>query len=439
MPFLNRLALCGCALALAACGVSTSPTAASTGTTSTTPLVSPTQTGTPAPTNTATPRFVPTRDPNITPIPVIPCSLISAVEASAVLGAPVGDARPTPGGCLYFDSSVGQYVLSYFVLPAEYSAQSISGHITLLNSFGAHITTAQTTDLQNLALTGDILGVLEGLAAPLANPVGYTVARDNIADGSLWVSREASFVRQGMLLVARGDSLIGVDLVVTSARDDVSLRVSALSLAGQLLERLPEHFTLLTASSQPSPTLPFTTLQPTTVTSPQPSPAPGTTVPASATSQPTLTSTRAPVTSQPTLKPPAFSVPILSSDTLFYGGTCGSNLQTVTVKVIDASGISPIASVAVIVRLVGQGGETAGVKALPMRSEGANVWLRTLIVEQDLLGYEDFTNAAIEYYFFATNGAGVSAESLHYGLTDVPLRLLKCPQGTATVGVTATP
>jgi hypothetical protein len=432
------LVLCLCALTLAACGTIT-PTVTSTSTQTSTPVESPTQTGTPAPTNTATPRIVPTRDPSITPVAVIPCLLITGVEASAALGAPVGDPNPTQGGCLFFDSDAGQYALSYFVLPAEYSAQAISGHVLLLNTFGAQITPTQTEELQQMGTIGDMLGVIEGLAEPLVNLTEITSAREDLGDDALWASRQYSYVRQGMLLVARGDALIGIDLVVTSGRDEASLRASALSMATQLLERLPEHFTLLGSVTSPTPALPTEPVEvPTPITSPSASPGPGTTVPASPTPQPPVIPTTA-VAVAATLKPPAFSAPVLAGDTISYGGTCGTNLQTVTVKVIDASGISPITTVSIAVRLVGQGGQVTDWKALPMRAEGSNVWLRTLIVEQDLPGYEQFTTAAVEYYFLATNSSNVSAESLHFGLNEVPLRLVQCPQDTPTASVTTTP
>lgn len=418
------------AMLLAACASGVSPTPTSPPTLTFTPSASPTETATSGPSATPTEHIVPTRDPNITPVAIVPCLLINAVEASSALGEPVSEPMPTQGGCVYFDSAAGQYALSYFTLPPEYSREAIRGHGVLLGSFGATITNAQADELATLGPLGDMVGVIDGLSALAKGATAFSFSPEDLGDGGLWVSKQHSFVRQGMLLVARNDTLIGLDLLVTNARDEASLHDAARYLVGQLLERLPEHFTLLNSTSPEQPTLPPATVPPTLLT-PAATLVPGTTVPASATVL--STQTQAPtVAATATIKPPAFSVPILAGDTLFYGGNCGSNLQTVTVTVVDPTGINPVTNVSIAVRLVGEGGVTTDWRALPMRSEGGGIWLKTLVVEQDLPGYEQFTNANVEYYFLATNRAGISAESAHYGISDVPLKLVACPKARGT-------
>jgi hypothetical protein len=394
------------------------------------PLASPTASTTPFPSATL--------DPNATAAAVNTCTLVTKDEAASAIGEPVQDPIPAGGGCIYVDSGAGKYVMSFYALPSINTPEMITGRAYILMSYGVQIPSADLTNLQALGKQGDAKGVVEGLLTLTKNPNGFSAEPvENLGDGAIWVSKVLGVYRQGYLLAARGDALVGLDILVTSARDEASVRDAASLVIKQMLVRLPPRFLVSFPTLVPSvtPTLrvsltpSLSSTHQTTTTSPQ------TRTPTAGASQspvPTLVQTQTPVVT-PTLKPPAFSVPIVSNDQVTYGGDCGLSLATITVTVADPSQVSPIAKVDVFVRINDPiSGRTTDWKALPMRSDTHNLWLHTLNAETELAGHEQFANGFIEYYFSATNAAGITAESPHYGVISSPLTLSACATATPT-------
>jgi hypothetical protein len=335
---------------------------------------------------------------------------------------------PAGGGCVYADSVIGRYLLSAYAVPAT-TTEIITGRVYLLTAYGLQIQSTDVDNLKALGAQGDARGVIESLLSLTKNATGFTAQPiAELGDGAIWVSKNLGSVQQGFLLAARGDALVGIDIVVTSARADSSVRESAVRVVGQMLTRLPLRFivaipTLVptvtpTPTGQPSLTPP--TNVPVTPTATRPSETPATLAPS-----PTAGTVTATVTL--TLKPPAFSVPIVSSNQLTYGGQCGLSLAAVTVTVADPSLVSPIAAVALFVRVNDPAsGQVTDWTALPMRSDGHSIWLGIINAETALPGHEKFPTAAVEYYFAATNAAGITAESPHYGVQSNVLTLTAC-------------
>jgi hypothetical protein len=379
-----------------------------------------------------------TLDPRATAAAVNPCSLVTQDEATTAVGEPVMAPVPAGGACVFVDSSVGRYLLSAFAVPSSGTGPLIAGHLYLLSSYGIRSAAAALPNVQALGGQGDATGVVDSFLSLAVKPDGYTAEPvGKTGDRAIWVSKVLGTVRQGFLLAARGSDMVGVDIVVTYARDEKSVRDAAAYVVARIISRLPPRFVISIPTALSSPTL-----------SPGSSPAasPGSTgVAASLSAAPSATratgtravtattrlepaataTSAAPLTA--TLKPPAFSEPILAGDALIYGGNCGLSLMTFSITVADPSQVSAITSVQVHVRVVDPAtGQTGAWNSLPMVADARSVWLGTLNSETQLPGHEEFGKALVEYYFSATNSNGGSAESPHYGVLSKPLTLSAC-------------
>lgn len=439
------LALGLCAVALWACDVSelgqtitatpnlTPQTASAVA--PTVPLQSPTASLTPFPSATL--------DPKATPVPLDICTLVNKDEAASAIGEPVLDPIAAGGGCVYVDSDTAQYVMSFYALPSNANATLIAGRTYILEAYGILIPQSDVQNLQALGKQGDAKGVVDGLLTLSKNPNGFTAeALDGVGDAGIWVSKVIGVERQGFLLTAHGTDLVGLDILVTSARDETSVRDAARAVVRAMLERLPQRYVVSLPTPVPTATLaisrtPSATGQATvTGTITKTVRAPTATVRATQTLAPSATATLAQTTSQavtPTLKPPAFSVPIVSNDQVTYGGQCGLSLVTITATVVDPSEVSAIASVDLFVRVTDPlSGRATDWNKLAMRSDARDLWLRTVNAETELPGHDAYANGFIEYYFLATNAAGVTAESPHYGVLSNPLVLTACATSTPT-------
>lgn len=397
------------------------------------------------PIQTATASLTPfpsaTLDPKATAALVNPCDLVHKDEAASAIGEPVVNPIPAGGGCIYTDSDAGHYVMSFYALPPNDTKQMIAGRVYVLVGYGL---TIPETDLQNLQAQGqqgDAQGVVQGLLS-LSKPATSFSAQpiDDLGDGAIWVSKVFGNLRQAFLLAARGDTLVGLDILVTSARDESSVRDAAVAVIKVMLERLPARFVVsfptqvptATATLATSPTPGPSASQPTQGSPTATAKGPTATVTASATVPPTQAqSPTVPVT--PTLKPPAFSVPIVSNDQVTYGGDCGLSLATITATVVDPSQVSPVKQVSLVVRVNEPvSGRTTAWNTLPMVSDTHDLWLHTLNAETELPGHAAFASAYLEYYFTATNAAGITAESPHYGVLSYPMVLTACATATPT-------
>lgn len=364
--------------------------------------------------STATPSLQPdaTLDANPTPILLNPCSLVTQGEAASVVGEPVSKPIRAGGGCIYVDTSSQRHVLTAFAVTAPDVADTIEGHLYLLGSFGLQFSAEDLAQLQAMGASGDMKGAVEKVIVMAEGGTGYKAEKvDGLGDAAMWATKELGIVRQAFVLVARGDAMMGLDMVVTSARDDISLRDMAKALAERMLDRLPERFSILITTPTPAiaiTVIPATLLTTTAITG---TVQPNTAVPASPTPVPQTP------TSTPNVEPPAFSQPVLSSNQIVYGGSCGTKLVTITVKVIDPTNVYGIQSAFLAVRLVesAAGGNTTAWTLLPMRSEGNDIWSRSIFSETDIPDYNSFPSAVVEYYFAATNGIGVMGQSLHRG------------------------
>jgi hypothetical protein len=368
----------------------------------------------PLSTTPATPTPPATPDPNATVIVLNPCSLITSGEAASALGAPVSRPIRAGGGCIYVDTASQRHVITVFAVTAASAADTVEGHLYLLGAFGVPFTSGDAARLEELRRSGDLHGVVEGLLAMPASGPGLQVeALQGLGDAAVWASKEQGIVRQGFALIARGQALLGIDLVATSARDNETMRDTARLVAERMLDRLPEQFTVTIARPTATPAIEITIVPATALT-------------ATAASSPVPATPQAP-SRTPDVEPPAFSQPVLSGSQLVYGGSCGSTLLTMTVKIIDPSSVYGIQSAHVVLRLVesAAGGNATGWTRLPMHSEGNDTWSRTLFSETDLPGYDTFPSAVVEYYFVAANGLGLNGESPRRAF-----ELMACPPGT---------
>ncbi|HLF01516.1 MAG TPA: hypothetical protein VI547_06040 [Anaerolineales bacterium] len=393
-----------------------------------TPLIIGTATVTPEPSATVTRLPTATTDPSATAVVLDPCTLITQAEAASVLGEPVSDGALLGGGCVFVDTAAAQHIVSVYAVPANSAYDVLTGHMFLLTAFGLQINTLQNGEIKSLALAGDSVGVVDRLIYITDGNTLFASQRVNgLGDSAIWISRVAGTVRQSFLIVARGQSVAGIDLVVTSLRAEESARDSAKAMMETILSRLPAKFTLGStqpvSTAPPSPTL--------SGTPPTPTPSPSGTQP---TVDPTLTPLTLPSTPTAQIKPPAFSVPVVSTDQFFYGGACGTPVVTITATVVDPGNGGGIVSVSIFFRLVDSlaTGQVTEWTSLPMRNEGGPVWSRAFFSERDIPGYNSFLSASLEYFIVAFNAAGLGAESPHYGLQTNKLTLSACPAPTPT-------
>lgn len=387
--------------------------------------VSPQPSPTPPSTNTTFPTA--TLDPLATPVSVDPCALITQDNAASAIGEPVQAGIVAGGGCVYVDSDRGQYFLSAYAIPSTNTPTLIEGRVYLLVAYGAQVSQPQLANLQALGVQGNAAGVIESLLSLTKTTATFSAQSiDGLGDGAIWVSKLNGAVRQSFLLVARGDALVGLDLIVTYARDESSVRDSAIAALRQMLDRLPPRFIVSFPARVPTPLPTLATSQPNPTLSPTRS---LTLTDRSPTATPSVGSPTVPA--PPTLKPPAFSIPIVSSNQVTYGGSCGLSLVSFTVTVADPSQVSPITKASVFVRVNDPAtGQVTEFTELPLRPDRNDVWLAILNVETQLPGHEKFTNAALEYYFSATNTNAASAESPRYGVQSNRLTLTACETPT---------
>ncbi len=389
------------------------------------------------PTLTESATLTPTRpatatpDPNATPVLLNPCSLLTRSEAASALGEPASRPAAFGGSCIFVDTATARHLISIYAAPANDSGNILNGRVALLYTFGLPLSPTEIEPLKSLAAAGEAVGLVDALITLTRNNSAFTAQPvAELGETAIWVSKNHGTVRQSFMLAARGEVLVGADIVIPAVRDESAVREAATTLMTQLLSRLPPKFTLatpqpqftatplpITVAPQPSPTQPLALTRTLRAASPTPTQSP---------SAATLIQAVTP-SGTPKLKPPAFSTPVLSLDHIYYGGDCGSPIVILSIAVVDPNNLG-VSNVSLFFRLVNDlnAGKTTAWSSLPMKSEGSNIWSRSLYAEADIPGYNLYPSAAVEYYFAATTAAGTSGESEHYGLPANPLTLEAC-------------
>jgi hypothetical protein len=223
-----------------------------------------------------------------------PCSLLTAAEAEAILGEPAAPPQVINGACAYSNAKDSLYLVSVAAAQGPQTEGILQGLAFLLGIAGAPLDEAKLAELKSLSDAQDFQGFFGELVA-LAQ--GVPAVHAQLVEGveaGFWAWLNAQGRRQGALAVARGRTMVNVNVVVADSQSEEAMLAAAKALADQVFGRLPASFVLPMATPSPVPP----TIAPT-----EPLPTPPTAIPTH--QPPTKVPTSLPPTAVPTQNPNA--------------------------------------------------------------------------------------------------------------------------------------
>lgn len=186
-----------------------------------------------------------------------PCMLVTAAEAEAILGQPVGPASPMNGACAYSNASDALYMVSAAAAQDQENSGILQGQMMMLGLGGVQLDETGVNKLRSLAESMDYKGFFTEL---VTISQGATTMTARLVEGggndvAYWVWVSAQNRRQGGFVAARGQTLVNINLIVADSQTEAAMLAAATSLADQAFRRLPSKFTLAMPTTQPpSPT-----------------------------------------------------------------------------------------------------------------------------------------------------------------------------------------
>ena len=191
-----------------------------------------------------------------------PCSplLIRPAEASAILGEPVKAAQAVNGGCWFGILKDSQQVVSVAAAQDQQTQVILQGQMILLGFAGAHPSEEEMGKLKSLAealafrdFFGELVAAGQGTAAIKAQLIS------NGSDAGYWAWLSAApTMRQGALMIARGNTLVNVNVVIDASKSEKRVYDASMAQAARMLGRLPGKFTIKLPSTPMPPTVNLT-------------------------------------------------------------------------------------------------------------------------------------------------------------------------------------
>ncbi|HET9913688.1 MAG TPA: hypothetical protein VFQ13_17480 [Anaerolineales bacterium] len=206
--------------------------------------------------------------PSSTPVPDMaqpsasldPCTLVTAAEAEAILGQPVGPASPMNGACAYSNASDALYMVSAAAAQDQETSGILQGQMMMLGFGSVQLDESGVNKLRSLAESMDYRGFFTELVTISQGAPTMTaqLVEGEGNDVAYWVWVSAQNRRQGGFVAARGQTLVNINLIVADSQTEEAMLAAATSLADQAFGRLPSKFTLAMPTTQappPTPTL----------------------------------------------------------------------------------------------------------------------------------------------------------------------------------------
>ncbi len=129
----------------------------------------------------------------------------------------------------------------------------LQGQAFLLGMAGVSLDGAKMARLKELSDSGNFVGFFAEMVA-LAQGTPAVQARlvDGMGDAGYWAWLTASSRRQGALVVARGQTVVNVNVVVADTQSESDMLAACQALAEQVFGRLPSSFSLTVAAAAPT-------------------------------------------------------------------------------------------------------------------------------------------------------------------------------------------
>jgi hypothetical protein len=184
-----------------------------------------------------------------TPQDLQPCSLITQAEAEAILGEPAAPAQEMNGACAFNNAKDSLYVVSVAAAQDKQTEGILQGQAFLLGMAGAPLDQPTLDKLKALSDAQDFKGYFAELVALAQNaPAAKAQLVDGVGDAGYWLWLTADTRRQGALVVARGPTLVNVNLVVADSQTEPAMLDASKVLADKVFSRLPAHFVIPSGS-----------------------------------------------------------------------------------------------------------------------------------------------------------------------------------------------
>jgi hypothetical protein len=182
------------------------------------------------------------------------CSLLTAAEAEAILGQPAALPQEINGACAIANAKDGLYMVSVTAAQGQQAEGILQGQAFLLGMAGVPLDETKMARLKELSDAGDFAGFFAEMVA-LAQGAPAVQARlvDGMGDTGYWAWLTASSRRQGALVVARGQTMVNVNVVVADTQSEPDVLAACQSLVEQVFGRLPASFSLAAAAAAPPP------------------------------------------------------------------------------------------------------------------------------------------------------------------------------------------
>jgi hypothetical protein len=174
--------------------------------------------------------------------PVIdPCSLASASDAEALIGAKVIDGVVVGGNCQFKDAATRRLLVNVFALPAGVAAAS-----ALESDSGILLSGNATAEAKLLAdaNSGDMVAAVRDLEP--TNPSGGSrtfESVDGLGDAAVLYLQSVSSTRIGIVLAARPGVLVGLNMLIEPG-DNAATKTAVVALLTRILKNLPAKFTV---------------------------------------------------------------------------------------------------------------------------------------------------------------------------------------------------
>jgi len=215
----------------------------------------PTLAPTPAPKSTTVPTVAASIAPTATPAaastaqsgsPVVldPCTLITAVEARALVGVDLQPARQQSSACVFSDQFAA-HGLAVYALPPSQAQGFFQQFVASLTQSGVKIDPAAETKLNLDLAGGNLTAATDDLAGMM---IGQTKIKSQKLDGlgstalSLFNTNDQLHLSNDAVIAAQADGLVALSLVISTPAKEADMQASLRPFVSRILASLPPEF-----------------------------------------------------------------------------------------------------------------------------------------------------------------------------------------------------
>jgi hypothetical protein len=173
-----------------------------------------------------------------------PCSLITAPEAADLLESGVQAPQEVDGACVYASTPDGRYSVSVSAAQGQETQAILDNQLLLVTASGANIDQTDLEHLQSLEQGGDFTRFFEELVAATNGASSMRTRLVMNSDHGYWAWFTSGGHAQGILVLARDDTLVEVNVTVGETNDEHAILEAAIAQADLAFRRLPANFVL---------------------------------------------------------------------------------------------------------------------------------------------------------------------------------------------------